>query len=236
MSIKAMHYDVKRKLNKVDSQQYKNLLVPEIDVALNEAYGLFIKMIAFPRFRTQLGFEKSQRTIDDIRPLVNEQEDAENQFIVEGNRVPLPEDYVFYLSSHLVAKKNNCESVKIRPTFVQHDDDAEGDFHHKSSYEWRTINARFNSYGVRFENDGSFEIEKFCLSYVRKPKYIHNAEDFREGGYISPSGDLLTGFENCELPDHTHAEITDIAVMLLTGELKIPVDFAFAKLKLNQLN
>ncbi len=30
MSIKRMHYDIKVKLNKVDSQQYRNLLIPEI--------------------------------------------------------------------------------------------------------------------------------------------------------------------------------------------------------------
>jgi len=55
-----MHYDLKVKLNKVDSQQYRNLLIPEIDWALNEAQNIFIKNIAEPRKMQQMfdfGFE-----------------------------------------------------------------------------------------------------------------------------------------------------------------------------------
>ena len=62
MSIKRMHYDLKVKLNKVDSQQYRNLLIPEIDWALNEAQNIFIKNIAEPRKMQQMfdfGFEKN---------------------------------------------------------------------------------------------------------------------------------------------------------------------------------
>ena len=69
MTIKEMHYDLKMKLNKVDSQQNENLLIPEMDWVLREAEGLFIKMIAEPRIKSYLGFEMNQRTIDDIRTL-----------------------------------------------------------------------------------------------------------------------------------------------------------------------
>ena len=74
MTISEMHYDFKKKLNKVDSEQNRNLLVPEIDWALNEAQELFIKMVAEPRQRSFLGFEKSQRTIDDIRTIVESEQ------------------------------------------------------------------------------------------------------------------------------------------------------------------
>ena len=70
MTIKDMHYDFKKKLNKVDSQQYRNLLIPEIDWALNEAQNVFVDIVSEPRLRTNLGFEKSQKNIDDIRTLV----------------------------------------------------------------------------------------------------------------------------------------------------------------------
>ena len=49
MNIREMHYDVKKKINKLDSQQNRNLLIPEIDWALNEAMSLFIKMICLLR-------------------------------------------------------------------------------------------------------------------------------------------------------------------------------------------
>ena len=48
MTIQDMHYDFKKKLNKIDSQQNRNLLIPEIDWTLNEAQELFVKITAFP--------------------------------------------------------------------------------------------------------------------------------------------------------------------------------------------
>ncbi len=57
MNIKEMHYDFKQKLNKIDSQQYRNLRVPEIDWKINEAYEVFVKSIAEPRVNNHLGFD-----------------------------------------------------------------------------------------------------------------------------------------------------------------------------------
>ena len=52
------------KILKIDSQKYRNLIVPEIDWKLNEAQEAFVKIIAEPRLKSQLGFEINQRTID----------------------------------------------------------------------------------------------------------------------------------------------------------------------------
>ena len=67
MTIKEMHYDFKKKLNKVDSQQYRNLLIPEIDWALNEAQNVFVDIVSEPRLKTHLGFEKSQKNIQTLK-------------------------------------------------------------------------------------------------------------------------------------------------------------------------
>ena len=48
MTIQEMHYDFKMKLNKIDSEQYRNLRIPEIDWKLNEALEIFIKINAEP--------------------------------------------------------------------------------------------------------------------------------------------------------------------------------------------
>ena len=70
MNIREMHYDFKQKLNKIDSEQYRNLKVPEIDWKLNEAIDLFLKIVAQPKIKVNLGFEISSRITDDIRSLV----------------------------------------------------------------------------------------------------------------------------------------------------------------------
>ena len=228
MTIKDMHYDFKKKLNKVDSQQNKNLLIPEIDWALNEAQELFVKMIAEPRLKSYLGFETNQRAIDDIRTIVVNN----NCLNVYNNISSLPSDYWHFVRAEVEMSKGKCSGVKARVHIRQHDDDFENSNFDKSSFEWRTINGVFYENGVKFYTDGTFNIDKFCVSYIRKPRLIHNAEDFRNGTYKLPSGQILSGSVNCELPEHTHREIVDIAVLLVTGEIQIP-DYQVKLTKLN---
>ena len=228
MNISEMHYDFKKKLNKVDSEQNRNLLVPEIDWALNEAQELFVKWISEPRQRSFLGFEKSQRSIDDIRTLV----ESDKTITIDNSIAPLPEDYLFFVKADVLMDKGNCKGVKGRLYVRQHDDEFENSPFDKSNFEWRTVNGLFITQGVKVFDDGTFTNKELILSYIRKPKYIHNAQAFRNGTYQLPSGAVLTGTNDCELPEHTHREIVDIAVALVSGELLSP-DF---QVKLSKLN
>tara|TARA_R100001460_G_scaffold19735_1_gene40958 strand:- start:414 stop:1136 length:723 start_codon:yes stop_codon:yes gene_type:complete len=240
MSIKNMHYDVKVKLNKVDSQQYRNLRIPEIDWALNEAQGIFIKMIAEPRKVKMLfdfGFEKNQRNIDDIRTIVKNNEvvytKKENDF---EYYIELPEDYQFLVHAKAVLAKNNCKDVSASCVVRQHDDEFEFSPFDRSSFEWREINLRFYDKGIKAFSDGTFIIDNLVLDYIKKPGYIHNAEDFGTAAqYKLPDGSLLTGFKDCELPSHTHPEIVDIAVLVLTGQLQY-ADYNIKRDKINLIN
>ena len=232
MTISEMHYDFKKKLNKVDSEQNRNLLVPEIDWALNEAQELFIKMVAEPRQRGFLGFEKSQRTIDDIRTIV----ESEQVVTITNGVAPFPERYLFFLKADILMDKGNCRGVKGRLHVRQHDDEFENSPFDKSSFEWRIVNGLFITEGVKVFDDGTFTNKSLVLSYIRKPSYIHNANAFRNGTYQLPSGRVLEGTVDCELPEHTHREIVDIAVALVSGEL-LSNDYQvkLSKLNINEL-
>lgn len=228
MLIQEMHYDVKMKLNKLDSQQYQNLIVPQIDWLLNEAQELFVKMVAMPRLASHYGYEIGQRTFMDIRTIV--EEDIE---IIpnEENTIVLPENFWFYVTSYCAMKKNSCVSKSHKIFIRQHDDDFENSPFDRSSFEWRTVNGVFHGNKLKlYASD--FTIEKVFLTYIHKLTYIHNAESFGAGGYKLPgSTALLTGSVNCELPESTHREIVDIAVLLATGQLQIP-DYQIKKDKL----
>jgi len=231
-----MHYDLKYKLNKVDSQQYRNLRVPEIDWVLNEAYEIYIKSIAEPRQKNNLGFETSQRSIDDIRVLVEDAVEINTVTNATLTYAPLPVDYMFYLSSDIIMNKPSCGDRKVKGLLKQHDDYLLGNYLYKSSYEWGTVNIRFYSAGIRIFNDTTFTTPKLILDYIRKPAYIHNAEDFLPTqSYKLPDGTILSGTQDCELPEHTHREIVDIAVLILTGNLQIP-DYQIKQAKLNLNN
>lgn len=234
MDIKAMHYDFKKKLNKVDSQQYKNLLIPEIDWVLNEAAELIVKMIAFPRYRQLLGFEKSQRNIDDIRTIVENENDNNNCITVINDIATLPDDYWFYLSSYVLMTKDNCQNIKGKVIVREHDDEPQLSPFDKSSFKWREVNAVFYKDGVRFLIDNNeFSVTSFCLSYIRRMAYMHNAEDFTIGGYNLPDGTNLNGTQDCELPDSLHSEIVDLAVLITQGELEHIAGYQLKQAKLN---
>lgn len=235
MTVRDMHYDVKKKLNKIDSQQYRNLRIPEIDWSLNEATELFVKMIAEPRLRNHLGFETSQRTIDDIRSIVVNRDNS-SPIAIANNLASLPEDYWHYLKGRVRMKKEGCPNVTTTLTVRQHDDEFEDDVYSGSSYEWKTVNAVFFQDGIKFYTDESFEVDELYLSYIRRFAYIHNAQDFGAGQYNLPGGTVLTGSQDCELPEQTHREIVDIAVLILSGELKDMNGYQLRleKLKLNQ--
>lgn len=231
MTIKDMHYDFKKKLNKVDSQQNRNLLVPEIDWAINEAHELFVKMIAQPRMKSYLGFELNQRNIDDIRTIVVKS----NCLNVVNNTASLPGNYWHYVKGHVEMSKGPCKNIKGKFHLKQHDDEFEESPFDNSNFEWRNVNGVFYEGGIQVHTDGTFTVDKLCIDYIRKLTYIHNAEDFRPGGYRLPSGTLLTGSVNSELPEHTHREIVDIAVAIVTGEIQGgDYEIKMNKLKFNQ--
>lgn len=239
MTIQEMHYDFKQKLNKIDSEQNRNLKVPEIDWKLNEALEFFIKSVAHPRVNNHLGLETSQRSIDDIRPLIvndlilNPRKIDDTTYYVE-----LPEDYMFYISSNTYMLKSSCGKRLAKNIVRQHDDTHEFSPFDRSSFEWKEVNIRFFDKGIKIFTDGTFEPTEFILNYIRKHSYIHNAQDFLPmKQYKSPAGFLLTDRKDCELPNHTHREIVDIAVAITSGDLNLPeYQIKLNKLKLNQLN
>lgn len=240
MTAREMHYDFKQKLNKIDSQKYRNLLVPEIDWKLNEAQDIFVKTIAQPRNDSDIGFETNQRTIEDIITLVVDQNEQNGTCINVttydlGKYVALlPDDYWFHIKSRAIASKGKCLNVKLTCIPRQHDDLHEVSPFDKSSFEWRYVNFEFNKDGVvLFAED--FTISRYCLSYIRTPRKIWNAQDFQGGQYRALDGTLLTGSQDCELPLKTHREVVDLAVLIATGDLQIP-DYAIKANKLKLTN
>ncbi|MDB4285901.1 hypothetical protein N9933_01205 [bacterium] len=235
MNIKEMHYDFKMKLNKVDSQGNRNYLVPEIDWYLNAGSELFIRLIVEPRMKSQLGFEINQRMIDDIRTLVKTACNSV-QASPFGEYYVLPIDYKHFISGTVRMEKGICEEIPGEIRIRQHNDNFENSPFDKSSFEWRIVNGVFDSDGIRLGNDGTFTIDTVCIQYVREHIYMHNAEDYKNNQYNSPSGALLTGTQDSELPVNTHREIVDLAVYLATQDTITPdLNVRAANLKLNQL-
>lgn len=236
MSVKDMHYDFKTKLNKLDSNLYRNLQIPEIDRKLNEAMFIFIKSIAEPRTSLLPGIEMNQRTIEDLRTI-----------LVDSHPIPattvnnkdyfaiLPEDYLYPTNINILANKENCTDIICEGIIRKHGDNHEESPFDVSSFEWREVNVHFVGNTIKMFTDNTFTISTLILDYLRKPKYIHNAEDFATSGYSLPNGTVFTGYQDCELPIHVHSEIVDLAVLIASGELSAAdYQLKIAKVQLNQ--
>jgi len=223
-SIKDMHYDFKQKLNRLDSNKYTGLNIPQIDRKLNKALDLYVLLVAQPRVKNQFGFEKIQRTIDDISILVaNDVSLSTLGGTTDYVVATLPDDYLYYLStSSLLASKDDCINQKMKTVVIKHDNRSNESEFYKSDFDWRECNIRFYDMGIKlFVND--FMITEFKINYIKKYPYMHNAEGFIGGTYNLPNGTTLTGFQDCILPDITHTEIIDLAVLLTTGDLELPL-------------
>lgn len=224
MNIKEMHYDFKLKLNAIDTQLYSGFKIPEIDWLLNRAIEVYIKLIAFPRTYTARGFEINRRTIDDLFPLVVNYKTFDSsgleKFDESSYIYKYPEDYWFFLSGYVNTSKSGCNDKIARLWEVQHDDLNEECPFSESSFEWKEVNVLNINEGFRLFAH-NFDIKGIKLNYLKKHPYMHNAEDYSSSGYTSLKGDTLTGTQDCILPESTHPEIVDVAVLLATNSLTL---------------
>ena len=109
------------------------------------------------------------------------------------------------------------------------------------SFEWEEVPVVFmgtnstscTSGTVLGYSDGTFALNNLRLDYLRHPLRISWASGIT-GGYTYPNGNPAAGLQNCELAEHTHHEIVDIAVMIASGDLDHP-NFQMKMLK-TQLN
>ena len=232
MTTREMHYDFKQKFNKIDSQKNKGLVVPEIDWLLNEAAELFVKRVAQPKVDNGLGFETSQRVIEDIKSIVV----GGVWTPVTNNVIALPANYLYFVRCRVKLSKGNCKDQEGVLYIREHNDLFEESQFYNSSFEWREVNGFYESQGIQAFTDDTFTIDEAKLSYIRKMAYMHNAQDFGTGAYLHPSGVTLTGTVNCDLPEHTHREIVDIAVMLAASEVQTSdLQGKIGKLGFNQI-
>jgi hypothetical protein len=232
MTTREMHLDFKRKFNKIDSQKNRNILVPEIDLYLNEAAELFVKKVAQPKKSVGLGFEQTQRMTEDIKSIV-----VPGVWLpVTNNIITLPLNYLYYGRGRVRISKGTCLNQEAVLNVEEHRDLFEESSLYSSNFEWRTVNGVFSQEGINVFTDGTFTITEAKLTYIRKQNYFHNAQDFGAGSYNHPSGVTLSGTVQCELPEHTHREIVDIAVMLAASEVQTSdLQVKASKLGFNQI-
>ena len=237
MTVEEMQYDFKIKFNKLDSNDYRDFQVPEIDWLLNEAQEVFLKQRYGINNTTQKGFEGSQKRIDDLRNLVMKNISLSPVTQVISDPVSyegtLPPDYIFAIRVQAVVNKHTCGDKTLVCKPIQHDDLSNCllDPNYNPSYEWGEMPIVYGTLSANAADanrifgytDGSFTVTSFILDYLREPKRIAFPGGVPGNVYNLPNG-LPVGLpnQNCELPEHTHREIVDIATLIAAGDINHP--------------
>lgn len=183
--IKSLHYGFRRRANKVDSLQNRNLYVEQIDDYLNEALNLYINEM--------LKVSEINRTIEDnLRVLIKNNAElsvvdiSDNQYVL----VELPNDYLRHIRNYSKARAYCCSTQStIKHYRIQGDDESAymEDPLYKPSYLYRETGYRITGNHIKVLT-GELIIDKVYLDYYGKHPRLGNPENARNGNYNLPDG------------------------------------------------
>lgn len=216
MTAQEMIYALEQGLQRVAANAYDFLLDEEKEFWLNRAQDRFIKDRAFISGDVKrIGFEGNQKRLDDIRTLIvqNYNDSWAPATGAQWMQADLPADYLYLVNVRADIYKDRCGQVTtasaedVVPVRVV--DNAEVYFMQRNPFAKSTIDsplATVSETDVQVYQDGeSFILKGIYADYVRIPELI----------------DVSLG-QDCELADHTHQEIVDIAVKNILEAIESP--------------
>lgn len=245
MTIQELHYDFKLKLDKVDSQQKRNLKDWEVDWFLNDAIQVFLNQVVGGNNIRLTGFEEEQRRYDDIRTLVikspSSLQPPVSVLTINSNLYELPlaslaKDYYQLIRLRVDISKTGCANKNVGVTQVQHDDLDEAYLSpfSRPSFIWGDVLTTYgastnntNKGSIFFYTD-NFSVIQAYPEYIKRPNRVHI------GTYTDLNGNNT--ITQCDLPDTTHPRIVDLAVDIATGVIQSPnmLQYTQMKLKINE--
>lgn|SRR3990167_2121499 len=218
MTIAEFHLGFKIGLDKTDSLNYPDFLPEEIDIFLNKNIEKFISQRLYGTNPKGEGVEETQKRFDDLLTLVNNSNITVFTTTVNnkpnGINITLPSDYWHSLEEEADITYLNCNSVSTTarvPVYpITHD-----------QYN-KTIRDPFNKPDetgiIRMGLGGVLEaitstgitLNTYYLRYIKKPAEV------RYGTVYTPA----TTDIQCDLPEHTHQEILQMAIVDALGNIE----------------
>tara|TARA_R110002012_G_scaffold83854_1_gene210628 strand:+ start:1037 stop:1765 length:729 start_codon:yes stop_codon:yes gene_type:complete len=229
MNIEQMHLAVQQGVDKINSFQADTLLSEEIDLELNKAIDKFINLKYGKNNVYGKGFEESQKRIDDLRELVVTEKleikyndiSVNNSFIYTSEL--LPQDYRYLIKSLVTtAYERSCTSLSKREQQLQDTIKNEvrklgslkivqqDDIHTLLGDPFNTTKkskplAIFEDGKLYIYTNDIFIIKNLKLTYIKNPSKVS-----------------LSLEVDCELSEHTHQEIVDMAISSILEGISDP--------------
>ncbi len=216
MTVQEMHYALEQGLQRVAANAYDYLLDEEKDYWLNRAQDRFIKDRAFITGDVKrIGFEGNQKRLDDIRTLVSQNyvDTFDMTTAAEWRQIDLPADYLYLVNIRADIRFSHCGNVTVsspqKQVPVRVVDNAQVYFMQQDPFAKSQLNSPLCTIAEEdiqvYQDAESFILEGITADYIRIPESI----------------DLTFG-QDCELAEHTHQEIVDIAVKNILEAIESP--------------
>ena len=217
MTAERMQEECRIYADKVDSATLPELLVREWNYFLTEAMHRFIKTRYGLTNIYQQGAESIQKRIDDLQAIIVTEDLNDTNLVIDNTYSQYPsqailleqlsQNYMFFMKCICKVSHRNC--------------DREDDLKIISHDKWgRVMNDPYNR-PEKWATVGLFESNKLIILYGRqstlesvKFTYIRIPQDIE---YV-PNG-VST---DCELAEHTHKEIVQMAVSLAIESVLSP--------------
>lgn len=225
MTIQEMHIEFKERLDKSASSSFPELLVEQVDLLLNNAIEKFVKLRYGRNNIYKAGVEEIQKRTDDLRTLVVTHYPQLATVTTEDNTVKASlttlysdealttlttDKYQFFLNGRVRTVKTGCTSSYNSVKLYNHDDINSV---LKNPFKKPTFNeviGYFEKGDLYLLTDGTFTIDKAKITYLKKAAVVKYGSL-----YPTPVSNV-----NCDLPEHAHTEVVDLAVLITLENLE----------------
>lgn len=218
-----LQFEVRRRLNRFNTDYEKKLTVPVLDVILNEALEICFQQSA-------LLYEVRDDIAINLEPLVLREVPLGVKNLDSKVVSDLPRDFYKRLRVRAKAITKKCKDSKyliVRPFQTQKLDEGLKSPNWKPSYEWEEtigIQNGADQYFTYHNND--FEIEEVYLDYIKKHPKISTPSLAQGGSYIDASNTRVIADQGLIMDNaYQKRQICDIAAMLALRDLGDSVDY-----------
>lgn len=224
MDVDTLITKIKLRVNKLDSQDYDNLMIWQILEAYNRAQILFVRSNLQGYNLLNEGDEQSKRRIDDFQRLLSSKAlKVINKTKRYTNLGPYPKDYLLFKKLDVSAKlcePNNpysCDGEKEMKVYLVEEANSSHyyeDDNLEPSFEWGETFATIVKDNFRVYTRG-FDITGGTLTYYRKPRLVEKTGHLTLGGTGVATSDVEPEFN-----DDVVENIITMAASLIQGDIQ----------------
>ena len=207
---------IKERINKLDSQDYDNILCWQIVEAFNKAQVEWCRRQLHGINVVKEGDEQSTRRKDDLQvilvkdPVLLTKEDI----YYRGN---IPQDYFQWKRIDVDACKGCCDNRRMT-VYLAEEENLNQLLRDKSkqpSFAWAETFATLSDDGINIYTNGEFEIAESRLTYYRQPRLIQIKDCTNPYTGVTSTEEVISEFK-----DDIVELIIDEAVSILAGDIE----------------